>query len=229
MQLTNEFVVDTGISRAWEILTDIESIAPCLPGATLEGREGEDYFATVKVKVGPVSAQFQGSARFTHSDSAAYCAVVSAAGKDPRGAAAAAAEIQFRLESIHPEQTRVLVNTELDITGRIAQFGRGAIADVSNRLLRQFVDNLSVQVLGNNDVDEDHRVGFRSKELSGEVDGLKRSPRSRQLASQESAAAELDVMALILPEIQKRYGQAILGALAGFALSWLVFGRRVHR
>ncbi len=229
MQLTNEFVVDTGISRAWEILTDIERIAPCLPGATLEGRDGEDYFAIVKVKVGPVSAQFQGSARFTHSDCATHCAVVSAAGKDPRGAATAAAEIQFRLESIHPEQTRVVVNTELDMTGRIAQFGRGAIADVSNRLLGQFVDNLSVQVLGHNHGEEDRRVGVRSEELSAASTGLRRSPRSRQPASQESAAAELDVMALILPEIKKRYGQAILGAIAGFALSWLVFGRRVNR
>ncbi|UQB93124.2 SRPBCC family protein [Mycobacterium intracellulare] len=228
MQLTNEFVVDTGISHAWEILTDIQRIAPCLPGATLEGRDGEDYFATVKVKVGPVSAQFQGSARFTHSDSAAHCAVVSASGKDPRGAATAAAEIQFRLESIHPQQTRVVVNTELDITGRIAQFGRGAIADVSNRLLGQFVDNLSVQVLGHNDGETDG-LGIRTGELSAATAGRRRSPRTPQPASQESAAAELDVMALILPEIKKRYGRAILGAVAGFALSWLVFGRRVNR
>ncbi|KKW65823.1 SRPBCC family protein [Mycolicibacterium elephantis] len=221
MQLQNEFVVDTGIGHAWEILTDIERIAPCLPGVALEGRDGEAYLATVKVKVGPIGANFMGSARFTAKDAAARCATVSAVGKDPRGTATAAAKVRFRLQDTGPDQTRVLVDTDLDISGRIAQFGRGAIADVSSRLLDQFVENLSAQVLGR----PSGAAGAHPAD-EGAVDSSVPG-RSREQA--EPSSGDLDVFSLIVAELKDRYGQALIGAIGGLVLSWILFGRKPSR
>jgi carbon monoxide dehydrogenase subunit G len=146
MELTNEFVVPTGVDEAWGLLTDVERIAPCMPGAELQEIEGEEYRGIVKVKVGPITAQYKGKANFVEKDDAAHKAVLRAEGRDTRGQGNANATITATLES-EGGGTRVKVVTDLSITGRAAQFGRGVMADVSTKLLGQFVDCLEKNVL----------------------------------------------------------------------------------
>ena len=147
MELTNEFVVPVAADEAWKLLTDVELIAPCMPGAELQEIDGEEYRGIVKVKVGPITAQYKGKATFVEKDDAARKAVLRAEGRDTRGQGNANATITATLEP-EGDGTRVKVVTDLSITGRAAQFGRGVMADVSTKLLGQFVDCLEKNVLG---------------------------------------------------------------------------------
>ncbi len=147
MELTNEFVVPVAVDEAWKLLTDVELIAPCMPGAELQEIEGEEYRGVVKVKVGPITAQYKGKATFVEKDDAAHKAVLRAQGRDTRGQGNANATITATLQS-EGDGTRVKVVTDLSITGRAAQFGRGVMADVSTKLLGQFVGCLEKNVLG---------------------------------------------------------------------------------
>jgi carbon monoxide dehydrogenase subunit G len=146
MKIDNEFTVDVPIERAWQVLTDLEGVAGCLPGAQLTGVDGDVYTGRVKVKVGPVVSEYAGTARFAEKDDEAHRAVIDAKGKDSRGAGNAAAAIHAQLRADGP-RTVVTVNTDLTITGKIAQFGSGMIKEVSAKLLAQFVRNLEAELL----------------------------------------------------------------------------------
>ncbi len=146
MDLTNEFEVALPIDEAWAVLTDVERIAPCLPGAQLQEVEGDEYRGLVKVKVGPITASYRGAARFVELDQAAHRAVLKAEGRETRGQGNANAVITATLTS-SGRGTKVVVETDLAITGKVAQFGRGVLADVSGKLLAQFVHNLESIVL----------------------------------------------------------------------------------
>jgi len=147
MELTNEFAVPVAIDDAWKLLTDVELIAPCMPCAELQEIDGDEYRGVVKVKVGPITAQYKGKATFVEKDDATHKAVLRAEGRDTRGQGNANATITAMLEA-EGDGTRVKVVTDLAITGRAAQFGRGVMADVSTKLLGQFVDCLEKNVLG---------------------------------------------------------------------------------
>ena len=142
MELNNDFEVAAPIDRVWDVLTDVERIAPCLPGAQLQEVEGDEFRGVVKVKVGPITAQYKGAASFVERDDAGHRAVLRAEGRDTRGAGNAAADITALLEAVDGG-TRVTVTTDLTVTGKVAQFGRGVMADVSRKLMGQFADNLS--------------------------------------------------------------------------------------
>jgi carbon monoxide dehydrogenase subunit G len=146
-QLSNEFTVNRPIEEAWPLITDVERIAPCLPGAELQEIEGEVYRGVVKVKLGAISSQFKGEAHFLERDDENYRAVIKGSGRDTGGRGNASANITAQAESLSPTSTRVAVTTDLHITGKVAQFGRGALADVSTKLLNQFVDQLETTVL----------------------------------------------------------------------------------
>jgi uncharacterized protein len=138
MKLDNEFTVGVPIEQAWAVLTDLELIAPCMPGAQLTGVTGDVYSGKVKIKVGPVSAEYAGTAQFSVKDETAYRAVIDARGRDSRGNGNATAVVSAQLEPAGGN-TRVSVSTDLTIAGRIAQFGSGMIKEVSAKLLGQFV------------------------------------------------------------------------------------------
>ncbi|HEY7071889.1 MAG TPA: SRPBCC family protein [Acidimicrobiales bacterium] len=146
MELTNEFKVGVPVERAWEVLTDVELIAPCMPGAQLQEIEGEEYRGVVKVKVGPITAQYKGAARFLEKDEAGHKVVLRAEGRETRGQGNANATITATMTP-ESDGTQVTVVTDLTITGRVAQFGRGVMADVSGKLLGQFVDCLESKLL----------------------------------------------------------------------------------
>ncbi|MGI5244201.1 SRPBCC family protein [Dactylosporangium sp. CA-139066] len=144
MQLENAFTVPVPVDRAWAVLLDIERVAPCMPGATLTSVEGDEFTGTVKVKLGPVNMTFKGSGRFVERDEAAHRVVISASGADSRGGGTAKATVTAVLVA-EGDATRVSVATDLDITGKAAQFGRGLIGDVSARLIGQFATCLAGQ------------------------------------------------------------------------------------
>ena len=145
-KLVNEFTVNRPIDEAWAVITDVEKIAPCLPGAQLQEIEGDVYRGVVKVKLGSITPQFKGQATFIDRDDPGHRAVLKAEGRDTGGRGNAAAEITAQAESLSPTSTRCVVTTDLHITGRVAQFGRGILGDVSKKLMAQFASNLNTML-----------------------------------------------------------------------------------
>ena len=145
MQITDSFTVSVPVEEAWNVLLDVERIAPCMPGAQLQEVEGDEYRGIVKVKVGPITAQYQGAARIVEADEAARRVVISAQGRDTRGAGNASATITAVLTALGGA-TRVDIDTDLNVTGKVAQFGRGVLAEVSSKLLGQFAAALEENV-----------------------------------------------------------------------------------
>ncbi len=146
MELTNEFRVGVPVDRAWTVLNDVERIAPCLPGAQLQEIEGDEYRGVVKVKVGPITANYKGVATFLTQDEAAGTLVLRAEGRETRGQGNANATVTATLVA-DGDSTTVTVVTDLTVTGKVAQFGRGVLADVSGKIIGQFVECLESKVL----------------------------------------------------------------------------------
>jgi carbon monoxide dehydrogenase subunit G len=145
MELSNEFRVGVSVPEAWKVLTDVERIAPMLPGAQLQEVDGDEFRGVVKVKVGPITAQYKGAASFLERDETAGKVVLKASGRDTRGQGNASAVITATMVA-DGDGTRVTVATDLTVTGKVAQFGRGVLADVSAKLIGQFVDTLEADL-----------------------------------------------------------------------------------
>jgi uncharacterized protein len=141
MHLEHEFVVPVPVEQAWQVLLDVERIAPCLPGATVDSVQDDTFSGGVKVKVGPITVTYRGNATFVERDESSHRVTIKASGREARGAGTAAATVEAVLND-EGERTRVRVDTELAVTGRPAQFGRGVMVDVSNKLLGTFADCL---------------------------------------------------------------------------------------
>ena len=165
MELKNEFRVSVPVEQAWATLTDVEYIAPCMPGAQLTEIDGEEFKGQVKVKVGPITAQYKGSAKFIEKDQSQHRLVLDASGRDTRGAGNAAAEVTVEMTA-DGDETEIIITTELKVTGKVAQFGRGIMADVSEKLIGQFVESLEQKLLSASPTDDaadqdpqEHSVG----------------------------------------------------------------------
>jgi carbon monoxide dehydrogenase subunit G len=143
MDLQNSFVVPADIDTAWRTLLDVEAIAPCMPGATLESVDGDSFTGSVKVKLGPVNMTYGGKARFVEKDEASHRAVIEGTGKETRGSGTASALVTCQLIAESETSTRVEVATDLTVTGKPAQFGRGVMQDVAGRIIDQFSGNLA--------------------------------------------------------------------------------------
>ena len=170
MDLNHDFTVPVPVADAWRILTDVERIAPCLPGAELQEVEGDTYRGVVKVKVGPIQAQFKGQASFVERDDNAHKAVLKGEGRDTGGKGNASALITAQLTAESDSSTKVVVTTDLSITGKVAQFGRGAMADVSDKLLGQFVENLN-QLIASQPASSPAAADTPAEVPSGQADG----------------------------------------------------------
>ena len=145
-KLLNEFTVHRPIAETWNVLTDVERIAPCMPGAALEEIEGDVFRGVVKVKLGAISTAFKGQANFIERDDTAHRAVLKGEGRDTTGKGNASALITAQLQSIDDATTKCVVETDLHITGKVAQFGRGIMGDVSKKLMNQFATNLNAML-----------------------------------------------------------------------------------
>jgi hypothetical protein len=201
MEINNSFEVKAPIDVAWATLTDLARIAPCLPGATLTSIEGDVYKGHVTVKVGPIVAKFGGQAIFQERNDTAHRAVLKGEGRDSTGKGNASAIITAQLEVVDAGTTRCTVNTDLTITGKIAQFGRGALADVSDKLLKQFVVNLESTVL----TQEANNVSDPAREIAGEAQPL-------NLLGSTGLSLALPILKRIAPVL----------ILAAAAIAWLV-------
>jgi hypothetical protein len=142
MDLSHEFEVPLSIDEAWSVLTDLERVAPCLPGAQLDEVEGDEFRGRVKIKVGPITVEYKGTATFLERLPETHVAVLRAQGRETKGQGSASATVTATLSAAGPANTKVHVLTVLDVSGRVAQFGRGALADVSSKILGQFAVNL---------------------------------------------------------------------------------------
>jgi uncharacterized protein len=145
MELEHSFTIPVSPERAWQVLLDVEKVAPCMPGATVDSVEGDEVTGRVKVKVGPVALTYSGKARFTERDEQAKSIKLEASGKETRGAGTASATVHSWLAD-EGGQTRVTVHTSMNVTGRPAQFGRGVMADVGGRIIEKFATNLAAQL-----------------------------------------------------------------------------------
>jgi uncharacterized protein len=145
VELEHQFTVPVPVDRAWEVLLDVEKIAPCMPGAVIDSVAGDSFTGQVKVKVGPITVAYSGKASFLEKDATAHRAVVEAKGRETRGSGTAAATVTASMAD-EGGSARVTVVTDLAITGRPAQFGRGVLNDVGNKLIGQFADCVATTI-----------------------------------------------------------------------------------
>jgi carbon monoxide dehydrogenase subunit G len=146
MELDHAFTVPVPPDQAWDVLLDVKRIAPCMPGATVDEVDGDLVTGHIKVKVGPVSLTYRGTANFSERDPDARTIVVTASGKETRGAGTASATVQASLEPSGDDATKVTMHTTMNVTGRPAQFGRGVMVEVGGKLVEQFAQNLAQQL-----------------------------------------------------------------------------------
>jgi carbon monoxide dehydrogenase subunit G len=221
MELKNEFRVSVPIDVAWAVLTDLERIAPCMPGAELQEVEGEEYRGIVKVKVGPITAQYKGTARFVEKDDAQHRAVLRAEGRDTRGQGNASATV---IASATPDGdgTVVSIDTDLSITGKVAQFGRSIMADVSTKMLGEFADRLEADVLSGAPA----KPGGESNVAAQAEEESAGSPNGSSVRTIHSAPAQpVDLLGTAGPSVLKR----ILPFVAALGVIILFWRRRRRR
>ncbi|WP_135452078.1 SRPBCC family protein [Mycobacterium sp. DL99] len=198
MKIANEFTVSVPVDEAWDLLTDLEQVVPLMPGAQLTGHEGEDTLGKVKIKVGPVTSEFTGKVHFVEQNRDEHRAVIDALGKEARGTGNAAATVTARLHDAG-QATRVTVDTDLKVVGKLAQFGSGMLQDVSEKLLGQFVESLEAK-------------------LAGQKAPVK--PADTPVAAATPEPQPIDLLDLAGGSALKRYGPRVAGA---FLLAALVF------
>jgi uncharacterized protein len=224
MELKNDFHVSVPIDVAWAVLTDLERVAPCMPGAELQEVEGDEYRGIVKVKVGPISAQYKGSARFVEKDDDQHRAVLLAEGRDTRGQGNASATVTAVAT---PENggTTVSLVTELTITGKVAQFGRSVMGDISAKMLGEFADRLEADVLSQGSGSEPSEPNEPLTEAAGESKTTAEESDPSSVRTIHSAPAEpVDLLGTAGPSVLKRVVPLVVGLLIV-----LVWRRQRHR
>jgi carbon monoxide dehydrogenase subunit G len=209
VELNNEFRVAVPAAKAWEVLTDVERVAPCIPGAQLLSVDGDDFTGAVKVKVGPITVAYQGEASFQEKDKAAQRVVIKANGKETRGSGNAAARVTAQLKD-EGETTSVVITTDLTISGKAAQFGRGVLADVAGNLIGQFAKNLEADLVGG----------------AAPVGGT--TSAASQPAASSAEGDSVDMLKIVALPLAKRAAPVLAGLAAGAAVGFLL-GRRKRR
>ncbi len=245
MQLTHSFTVPAGIDETWAALNDIESVAGCFPGAQVTHADADSFEGTVKVKLGPIALVYNGTGTFTEKDQAAGRMVVDAKGKDKRGNGTAGADVVVTMAPEGAASTKVDVVTDLNITGKPAQFGRGVMQDVSDKLLGQFVDCLAGRFAAPEATPEP--TGEEEAEATSPAQTPTRSTTTPGATAPASAAAPaasspavsspaarpasssddaIDLGATALPVLLRAYGPQIAAALAPLVLLIIALRRR---
>jgi carbon monoxide dehydrogenase subunit G len=147
MIIEEHIVVDAPIEQVWSLIDRLESVIPCLPGATYNGQEGDDHLVGIKVRIGVISVMFKGKMRFVEKDPVAHLAIIEGSGRDAGGKGAAKATIVGSLEPLSATRTKMAAKVNLAMSGRIAQFGGPIVEDIAKQLVTQFGANLQRQLL----------------------------------------------------------------------------------
>jgi uncharacterized protein len=203
VELNNEFRVAVPVAKTWEVLTDVERVAPCLPGATLLSVDGDEFTGAVKVKVGPITVSYKGEAVFQEKDATAQRVVLKASGKETRGNGSAAALVTAQLKD-EGDATSVVITTDLTISGKAAQFGRGVLADVSTNLIGQFAKRLEAELLGDSTP----------------------SATAAAPAAAADAGDSVDLLKVVAVPLAKRFAPVVAGLAAGAVIGFLLGRRR---
>ena len=207
MQLENKFTIEAPIEKAWAALNRPETIAPCFPGATLTEYEGDSFTGTVKVKLGPISLTYKGKGTYVNRDDEAHRVVIEANGRDSRGNGTASATVTGTMVADGPDKTAVTMVTDMTITGRPAQFGRGLIQEVSDKLLDQFTACLKTK-LGTTEEAKPASAAQPAAEAPA------REPRTEP----EADAVALDLGSTLLPALARRVTPYLIGAAVALLL-----------
>jgi uncharacterized protein len=208
VELTNEFRVGVPVVKTWEFLTDVERVAPCLPGATLLSVDGDEFTGAVKVKVGPITVSYKGEAAFVEKDATAQRMVLKANGKETRGNGNAAAIVTAQLKD-EGDATSVVITTDLTISGKAAQFGRGVLSDVATNLIGQFAKTVEADLVGDSTA-------------AAQNPGSTSRPAA---AAQPDAGDSVDLLKVVAVPMAKRAAPAVAALAAGAAVGFLL-GRR---
>lgn len=231
-QLLNEFTVNRSVDHTWAVLTDVERIAPCMPGAQLQEIEGDVYRGVVKVKLGPISTAFKGQASFVERDDTAHRAVLKGEGRDTGGKGSADALITAQLEEVSAHVTKVVVSTELRISGKVAQFGRGIMGDVSEKLMAQFSNNLNTMLDAETDTPEEakaaadeavHHAEEVATEAAAHTDAAPAAAETPTVRTIQGPAAEPIELSDLAGGVMAKRLLPVLGALLAL---FLIFRRR---
>jgi carbon monoxide dehydrogenase subunit G len=185
MKLENEFTVGAPVERAWEVMLDMRRVAPCLPGAAIESSDGDEHVGTMAIKIGPITSRYRGTVRVLEADEAARRAVMRAQARDQRGQGTAAATITSTMEAV-PDGTRVRVETEMQVTGPAAQFGRGVMQDVSAKLMRRFAECLADEIA---EGDLRGTAAVADEPVASGTAGIRLPPGPAAAAAEAAAAA----------------------------------------
>lgn len=213
MQLNNEFRVAVPPAKTWEVLTNVERVASCLPGATLLSVDGDQFTGVIKVKVGPITVSYKGIVSFQEKDAATQRVVLKAAGKETRGHGNAAAVVTAQLKDEGSKQepaTAVVIATDLTISGKAAQFGRGVLADVATNLVAQFAERLEADLL--------------ESASAGTI--LKAPSAATKLGATEPTDSDsVNLLRVLALQLAKRAAPTLAGLVFGAAIGF-VLGRR---
>ena len=222
MELVHDFTVPVPADQAWEVLTDIERIVPCMPGATITSVEGDAFEGGMKIKLGPIGMTFKGQGAFVEKDVDQKTAVIQAKGRDAKGNGGAQAVVTAALSGSNGT-TNVHVVTDLNVSGKAAQFGTGVMKDVSNRLLAQFADNLAAQLTSEPTTAAPPASAGQASAAAPVTPG---TPTVRPVAA--PADDGLDLTSLLFgSESTRRTAQSIATVLAGVAFGYLWGKNRV--
>jgi len=232
MELDNSFTVPVPPEQAWDVLLDVKRIAPCMPGATVDEVDGDVVNGHIKVKVGPVSLTYRGTATFAERDAEAHTMVVQASGKETRGAGTASATVRASLE---PDSsgtgTMVTMHTTMNVTGRPAQFGRGVMVEVGGKLVDQFAANLAALVAGESaaspaaaDGDGTGTSADGAGTATAAQDGAGPAVSATAPPAPAASTESINLVRLVGPAILKR-----VVPVAAIAAALALFGRRIWR
>jgi carbon monoxide dehydrogenase subunit G len=227
MKLENEFTVDVPIEDAWNVLLDLERVTPCLPGAALTEESGDEYKGEMKIRLGPVTQEYSGTVKIEEADEESHRAVLKANGKDARGQGTASATITSTLEDEGNGSTRVHVETDMQLTGRAAQFGRGVQQEVAEKLLSQFAECLENEIMGGGDEEEPEPAAAAETEeesADGADEEEEEQPR-RRIIQQDREVEPLDLGEASREAVIKRLKKAapvVAGVGALIVVIWLL-------
>ncbi len=223
MELEHSFTVPAGVDETWATFMDLERVGSCFPGATVTEASDEAFAGTVKVKLGPIALVYGGTGKFVERDDAAHRAVIEAKGKDKRGNGTAGATVRIALAPAGTG-TQVDVTTDLQVTGKPAQFGRGVMQDVSDKLLQQFVGCIErtlgpgAEGAGSAEVPEGDPAPAVDTQIQAPAPAPAPRPAPRAVEPDDS----LDLGATVLPVLARTYGGYLAAGVVGLVLGWLI-------